>query len=118
VLLIDDDERVRQVGAKMLRGLGLSPLVAADGPDGLKLYQQRQGEIGCVLLDLMMPGLDGVAVLRALRERDPDCKVVIITGYHERDVTAGFSDHRPDAIVLKPFRLNDLRNVLVSLLPD
>ncbi len=118
VLLIDDDERVRQVGAKMLRGLGLSPLVAADGPDGLKLYQQRQGEISCVLLDLMMPGLDGVAVLRALRERDPDCKVVIITGYHERDATAGFSDHRPDAIVLKPFRLSDLRNVLVSLLPD
>ncbi len=118
VLLIDDDERVRHVGEKMLRGLGLVPILAEDGHSGLKRYRERRAEIDCVLLDLMMPGLDGVGVLHALRELDPDCRVVIITGYHERDLTEGFSEERPDAIVLKPFRLSDLRNVLVSLLPS
>ena len=118
VLLIDDDERVRHVGARMLRGLGLVPIVAEDGHVGLQRFRERRGEIDCVLLDLMMPGLDGVGVLHALRQLDPGCKVVIITGYHERDLTEGFTAERPDAIVLKPFRLSDLRNVLVSLLPS
>jgi PAS domain S-box-containing protein len=117
VLLIDDDERVRRVGAKMLEGLGLQPVLAEDGATGVRRYQERRADIDCVLLDLMMPGLDGVGVLHALRDIDPDCKVVIITGYHEKDLTQGFSEQHPDAIVLKPFRLADLRNVLTTLLP-
>lgn len=117
VLLIDDDERVRQVGQSMLSGLGLVPLVAADGLSGIEIFRQRHHQIACVMLDLMMPSMDGVEVLSALRAIDSQCRVVIITGYHDHGVTTGLGTASPDAIILKPFRLGDLRNVLASLLP-
>lgn len=117
VLLIDDDERVREVGQSMLAGLGLKPLLAVDGPSGVELFRQQHQQIACVLLDLMMPAMDGVEVLAALRAIDPQCRVVIITGYHEHGMASGLGAAHPDAIILKPFRLGDLRNVLASLLP-
>jgi len=116
VLLIDDDERVRQVGQSMLLSLGLQPLLAADGPGGVEIFRERHQQIRCVLLDLMMPSMGGVEVLEALRAIDPLCRIVIITGYHEVSATNGLETAQADAIILKPFRLTDLRNALAPLL--
>jgi signal transduction histidine kinase len=118
VLLIDDDEQIRKVGAAMLQNMGLVPLVAEDGPSGLDLFRERKADLACVLLDLMMPGMDGFEVLAALRREDPTCRVVFVTGYHEHDLVSGSNGEQPDAVVLKPFRLRDLQDIMRPLLAD
>jgi len=114
-LLIDDDDEVRRVGVQMLRALGYEPIAAADGPTGLEHYRRLQGRIAVVILDLVMPDMDGVAVFRRLRRLDPACRVAVITGYHEEKVADSFRDEAPDATILKPFRLEELGRTLAEV---
>ena len=107
VLVIDDEPAVRQSIARMLERLGLRALVADGGVEGLKLFDAHASEIGLVMLDMGMPGMNGAEVFRALRERSK-VKVLIATGYAIEDevqalVAAGAR------ILEKPFGIDALQ---------
>ena len=83
ILLVDDEEKIRGMGRRMLERLGYSVLVAADGEEALRIYR-RQGEgISLVVLDLIMPVMDGAETLSQLLELDPEVKVLLSSGYSE-----------------------------------
>ena len=91
VLLVDDEDSVRTLGARMLERIGFQVLVASDGQEALELYQVRQGEIVLVLLDLTMPYMDGEETFQQLRRFDPQVRVVMTSGYTETEMALRFT---------------------------
>jgi len=115
LLIVDDEPSVLQVAGTMVRAIGWNALVSADAEKAVAMYRERADEIDCVLLDLHMPRLNGLAALRAIRDQRPDAHVIVMTGdpldWHESLARA----ERPDALLEKPFSLADLRALLEPL---
>jgi signal transduction histidine kinase/CheY-like chemotaxis protein len=83
VLVVDDDEAFLASARRLLEGLGYAVLVAADGSEALRVYEQHQDLIELVLLDMVMPEMDGAAVFQALQQRNPSVRVLISSGVTE-----------------------------------
>jgi len=79
VLVIDDEEVVRLSHRRILAGERFNVETVLNGVEGLELLERQPVDV--VLLDLRMPGLDGISVLRTIKEKWPDIEVVVITGY-------------------------------------
>jgi two-component system response regulator PilR (NtrC family) len=79
ILVVDDEEILQDVLGLLLRKEGYRPIAARSGEEGLMLYEREPVDL--VLLDLMLPGMSGLEVLRQIRQRDPDQVVIIITAY-------------------------------------
>jgi PAS domain S-box-containing protein len=112
VLLVDDEESLRALGAKMLGAMGFSVLLAADGRDAVDLYRQRGGEIALVLLDLTMPRMDGIQAFGELRQINPAVRVVIASGYNEKETAARVAGKGLSGVIQKPYSTKDLKRVL------
>jgi two-component system cell cycle sensor histidine kinase/response regulator CckA len=118
VLLVDDEEAIRALGARMLASLGFEVLTAADGREALSLYAEHRGEIALVLLDLTMPHMDGEEALRELRLIDPEVRVVMSSGYTESDIAPRFAGKGLVGFLQKPFTLAQLEEQLRAALHD
>lgn len=106
VLIVEDEERIASFVDKGLRANGFTTSVAFDGDSALTLHQT--GDFDLVILDLGLPGMDGLDVLAELRRRDTRLPVVILTARDEApDVVAGL-DRGADDYVTKPFRFDEL----------
>ena len=79
ILIVDDEEVVRLSHLRSLEGSNCSTRAAGDGREALQVMEQEPADV--VLLDLRMPDLDGMDVLKAIKQRWPDSEVVVITGY-------------------------------------
>ena len=110
VLVVDDEELVRDVVARMIEDLGYTPLVAADGMTALELAEQHHVDVA--LVDLSMPRMSGADVVMALRSLRPELPVVLCSGY-DRD---GRGPVEAAAYLRKPFRMEDLEAVLARVL--
>ena len=91
ILLVDDEPHIRKFVGLLLKQLGSPTIIeAGDGQGALALYQQERPDL--VLLDVNMPGLDGLATLRKLRELDPDVVAIMLTSLASRQVVEGAAD--------------------------
>ena len=90
LLLIDDEASVRLVVKQMLEASGYRVITAPDGATALSIYAERQGEIALVITDMMMPGMDGAATIRALKQLDPHVPIIAASGmmHEERETSA------------------------------
>ena len=79
ILIVDDEEVVRRSHLRSLASAGCNAQAAGDGNEALRVMEQNPFDV--ILLDLRMPGLDGMDVLKTIKERWPDSEVVVITGY-------------------------------------
>lgn len=117
VLVIDDEESVRIVTARMLDRLGFSARVAANGSAGLAEFCQDPDAFNLVLLDLIMPGLSGEETLAALRKVRADVPVLLISGYNEGDLLRRLAS--PEGrlgFLCKPFTVEILGQKLRAML--
>lgn len=112
VLVVDDEETVRELCGEMLRNMGFRTLLAADGHDALRIFRDHGGGIDCVLLDLMMPGLDGVGTYQELQRMDPNVKVILCSGYSVEEATERFAGFELAGFIGKPYGLRQLRHEL------
>jgi PAS domain S-box-containing protein len=108
VLVIDDEEAVREAVTDILELHGLDVVTAADGQTGIELFRQRSQEISLVLLDLSMPGLSGQETFRALRGIDPTVPVILSSGYNEHEATRRFVGKGLAGFLQKPYNLEGL----------
>ncbi len=117
VLVVDDEERVRELGELALsRHPALEALVAADGPSAIELCRSAHPDL--VFLDIMMPGMDGYDVCRALKQ-DPataDIKVVVLTAFAQHSTMQQALAAGADGYMTKPFRPAQLVAKAVELL--
>ncbi len=79
ILIVDDEEVVRRSHLRSLASVGCNAQATGDGQEALRVMEQHPFDV--ILLDLRMPGLDGMDVLKTIKERWPECEVVVITGY-------------------------------------
>jgi PAS domain S-box-containing protein len=114
VLVVEDEQGVREVAERILQDFGFQTLEAVDGKDALDVMQRAGDKVTVVLLDLSMPRMGGQETLRHLRERRPDLPVIIMSGYTEEAVAEQFSNSGPGmtAFLQKPFLAEDLMDVL------
>lgn len=116
LLLVDDDDSVRETAAILLASLGYRVTTAADGAQALDRFSSEPRSFAAAIVDLTMPGLGGIEVLARLRLARPDLPVLIISGYSEHDVRLDSTvAHRVD-FLSKPFTLEQLRDKLHALL--
>jgi two-component system, cell cycle sensor histidine kinase and response regulator CckA len=116
VLIVDDEDAVRQVTAAALRRLGFTPEQAVDGQEGVEKFRQDPAAYVLVILDLTMPRMDGVEAHRQMRALRPDLKAVLMSGFNRHDAVDRFTGQGLSGFVQKPFELEtlvaELRRVL------
>ena len=103
VLVVDDDDGVRELAEDTLMRAGLSVLCAADGREGIELFRRHAAEIRAVLLDRTMPGMSGEEVIEEMRRIRPDAPIVLISGYSQESVVDHFAGTAPAGFLHKPF---------------
>ena len=108
VLLVDDEEAIRLVTARMLKLYGYEVLVARDGIEAVGFFEEHQSEIILVIMDLMMPGIHGRDTILVLQKMNPDVRVLVISGYLEADDERQLREAGVKAVLAKPFDVEAL----------
>lgn len=118
VLVVDDEETIREVAAMMLEDMGFETMTAEDGLDAVAVYRKHAGRIVAVLMDMTMPRMDGSECFRELRRINPDVKVVLSSGYNEEEATTRFLGKGLAGFLQKPYSPAALRETMANILSD
>ena len=102
VLIVDDESRMRKLVKDFLTQKGYNTLEASDGEEALKVFEENQNKIGIILLDVMMPKLDGWSVLRQIRQTSKIPIIMLTARGEEQDELFGF-ELGVDEYISKPF---------------
>jgi CheY-like chemotaxis protein len=108
VLLVDDEEFVRELGERILKKSGYTVLSAANGEEALALYSHKKKQISLVILDLIMPSMGGKDCLQEILKIDPEAKVLIASGYAADETTLECMKLGATGFVAKPYRFKEL----------
>jgi two-component system cell cycle sensor histidine kinase/response regulator CckA len=108
ILLVDDEAMILDVGAQMLRRLGYSVLTAAGGRDALAVYRRQHEAIDLVILDMIMPDMDGNQTYEALTAIDPGVCVMLATGFSINEKAESMLKCGCRGFIQKPFDINAL----------
>ena len=114
VLLVEDDEMVREMAAIMLHNLGFTVCTARDGVEALAVFKNHFDEIRLVLSDVSMPRMDGWETLTALRQISPNIPVILASGHDESKVLAGEHLELPQVFLHKPYQMAQLKDALAK----
>lgn len=114
ILVVDDEESMRYFLEKALRREGYEVVTARDGPEAIESAQRRAPDL--VLADVRMPGMDGVALLRALRALHPRVPFVLMTAYGTVDDALSAMKQGATDYVLKPLRVEQVRDTVAKAL--
>jgi PAS domain S-box-containing protein len=122
ILVMDDESVLLDVVSKVLQHIGCDTEGATDGTDAVKLYRKamKSGKpFDAVILDLTIPGgMGGKETIKRLLKIDPDVKAIVSSGYSNNPVLANFQDYGFISLVTKPYRIDQLREVLQSVLQE
>ncbi len=120
VLVMDDDQEVRVITMRMVRRLGFEVVGAVEGAEALEFYRdhlQRQQAFDVVIVDLTVPrGMGGLETTRDLLEIDPECRVIVTSGYSSGPVMANYRDYGFKAALIKPYNIRRLNRALNEVL--
>lgn len=115
ILLVEDDPEVRAIFAGFLRHAGYSVIEAADGTEALTALRERHGHVDVIVTDVVMPHVDGPALVDAVRSRQPDVRVLYVSGYDVETEPA--ADDAPETRHLrKPLTRTMLLDQVAALL--
>ena len=109
-LVVDDDEDICNNLAKYLAKNGYSPSTAYNGQEGLALLEQNQHHIA--LVDLKLPDISGIELLKAIKAKSPSTLIILISGYATIDAAAEAIKHGAYDFIAKPFNFDELERTL------
>jgi CheY-like chemotaxis protein len=118
VLLVDDDPSVQLTGSKMLEALGYEVTVCANGREGLDHFRDHWQAIDIVLLDMIMPEMNGEETFAAMQEISPDVVVLIVSGYSLDEKAQRMVDTGAAGFMQKPFRMATLATYVSDALTN
>ena len=108
ILLVEDEDAVRALNARMLVSRGYTVHEAASGVEALDIFLRHEGKIDLVISDVVMPEMDGPTLLGELRQRNPDTKVVFVSGYAEEAFRKNLPEGEEFHFLPKPFTMKQL----------
>ena len=108
VLVADDEPTARDVAKRVLEGMGIGVLLAVDGEEAVRIYQERHADIGLVLLDLTMPKMSGLEAIDAMRLVQPNVKALLMSGYTDEESNDVSERFGFVGFVRKPYRSSEL----------
>jgi CheY-like chemotaxis protein len=108
ILLVDDEEFVRDLGARILTRYGYTVLQAANGKEAIEVFREKGPEISLVILDLIMPEMSGSECMEQLLKIDPKAGIVLSSGYSADSPMGESVEMGARGFVQKPFRMRDL----------
>lgn len=116
VLMIDDNMQLVDMVKEYFSSHAVIEVVDSvfNGSEGLKLLQTKAGEYDIVLLDLIMPGMDGIKVLEEVQKQNIDAKIIVLTSYNSPEVIRKVSGLGIKYFMLKPFELSDLESKILE----
>ncbi len=116
VLVVDDEEPVREAASVLVERLGFRAVKATDGCEAIELFKRCAEQITCVLLDVTMPRMGGEEVARELKRLRPDVPILLTSGYTEQEITRRFADQPVAGFISKPYQMSALAAVLRQIL--
>ncbi len=116
ILLVDDEQEIINVGKNFLEKLGYKAIIARNGLEAVEIFRLYKDEIGLVVLDLIMPKMDGKQAFSEIKEIKGDAKILISTGYSVDETVEGFLNQGCHGFIQKPFSLNEFASALRKIL--
>ncbi|MFN3396817.1 MAG: response regulator, partial [Thermodesulfovibrionales bacterium] len=115
ILLVDDEEMIRDVGRSIIESLGYRVITASNGKEAVEIYKDKGKEISLIIMDMVMPVMDGMTAFREIKRINPNAKVIISSGYSadKMDILEkeGFA-----GLINKPYRLSDVAETIRKVL--
>jgi two-component system cell cycle sensor histidine kinase/response regulator CckA len=108
ILLVEDEEGLRGLNARGLSSRGYTVLEAGNGVEAIEVLEAQEGEIDIVVSDVVMPEMDGPSLLKELRRRNPELKIIFVSGYAEEAFAKNLPEGQQFAFLAKPFTLKQL----------
>ena len=108
ILLVEDERGVRDIAVMHLISRGYEVTAAEDGEEALEILEDEAGTFDLIISDVVMPGMDGPALIKAAKEYLGDARVIFISGYAERDLAKKLDDDREISFLPKPFNVKSL----------
>ena len=115
ILIVDDEESIRDMTRQTLESFGYRVLLAANGEEAVALYAAHHFEIEVVLTDMMMPGMDGTTTIAKLMDINPQVRIIATSGIHANKVLAS---HGTGNFLEKPYTAESLLSTLSHVLHD
>lgn len=116
ILVVDDEEAIRQITRSTLETFGYRVLTAADGTEAVALYAEHRGDIKAVLTDMIMPFMDGPATIRALRKMNPEVKIIAASGLTAQNKAGEGALEGVQIFLNKPYTAEKLLRALAEIL--
>ncbi|MFH1344990.1 MAG: PAS domain-containing protein [Pseudomonadota bacterium] len=108
ILLVEDEEGLRSLNARGLRSRGYSVIEASNGIEAMEALEEKNGAVDLVVSDVVMPEMDGPTLLREMRIRNPNLKIIFVSGYAEEAFDKSLPENEQFAFLAKPFALSAL----------
>jgi CheY-like chemotaxis protein len=116
VLVIDDEEAVRETTRRVLQQHGYRVITAGDGSEGVAKYVESREVIRCIITDMMMPHMDGAATIRTIRRLDRNVRIIATSGLPANGYVADAKNLGVHAFVTKPYTTESLLQTLTDVL--
>ena len=115
ILLADDEEMVLDIGVQMLKRLGFNVIPVESGRKAIEIFKEKKDSIDVIILDIVMPDLGGAEVVDAIRDIDPNTKIMLSSGYgRDRKITDIMQNCH--AFIQKPFSMQELSASLQTIM--
>ncbi|CAN7335307.1 response regulator [Bradyrhizobium sp. LjRoot220] len=108
ILLVEDEDGLRSLNARGLRSRGYSVIEAANGLEAMEALEEKNGAVDLVVSDVVMPEMDGPTLLKEMRQRNPNLKIIFVSGYAEEAFDKSLPENEQFAFLAKPFALSAL----------
>ena len=108
ILLVEDEDGLRSLNARGLRSRGYSVIEASNGIEAMEALEEKDGAVDLVVSDVVMPEMDGPTLLKAMRDRNPNLKIIFVSGYAEDAFEKSLPENEQFAFLPKPFTLTQL----------
>ncbi len=116
ILLVDDEEIIRITAEKMLKSMNYEVILARDGREAVDIFRENHRKIDLVLLDMIMPVLNGRETFNMIRQIDPDVKVVLSSGFSKAEDVKQMTEKGLSGFIRKPYRKAELSRIIADIL--
>jgi len=116
ILVIDDQESMRNIISQMLKDKGYKVTTASDGEEGLNLFNQNPQKFNLVLADVNMPKIDGFELLKKVKSTHPQTPVIFMTGVNENAAKIVGGEYNAEGIIKKPFKVEEALEVIGKII--